>query len=89
VEHERPEVHAAQGWHSRHLPRTHAKLLGADDEQFGLGAARGGQADAEIGIGVEQADRVVPCRRAGRPVRSGRWCRHAAWVIASVAADLF
>ena len=66
---QQPEIRAARGARPRDLPGAHAQLLGVHEQRVGLLAALGGQAGAEVGSGVEQANRFAPSREAGLPVR--------------------
>ena len=50
---------------ARHVPGAHAEAMGPHDERaLGLHATVLGQQRAEVGIGVQKPNRLVPRRRA-------------------------
>ena len=61
LDHEQTDVAAARPSEARHVPGAHAEAVGPYDERaLGLRATVLGQQRAEVGIGVQKPNRLVP-----------------------------
>jgi hypothetical protein len=68
LDHEQTDVAAARSSEAGHVPGTHAEAMGPYDERaLGLRATVLGQQRAEVGIGVQEPNRLVP---GGAPCRA-------------------